>query len=209
MSLKCRLIEENGTLAWLRIYWSDDCVRQSPKGSYKSCHNAKIKLGETDTVGDWFGFGKVEDYPQDRWPTACEHCGLAVPFDSEDIKKQVFTKMRWTTDSGRPEPGDMYWVTYLHNDADDQEDGTGCVIWDDCTEKRGHLYVVCPDGSDWDIDGRASNCTMKDDREHRCWVREGEPPNVTVSKKGKSCAAGAGSIDVPGYHGFLRGGSFT
>jgi hypothetical protein len=32
---------------------------------------------------------------------------------------------------------------------------------------------------------------------------------VTVGKSGNTCAAGAGSIAVDGYHGFLRNGSFT
>src|SRR5258707_10267822 len=37
------------------------------------------------------------------------------------------------------------------------------------------LVVVCPNGSQWMIDGPASNCTMKDDQgpygvAHRCWT---------------------------------------
>ena len=76
----------------------------------------------------------------------------------------------------------------------------------------GHsLCVRIPgDGGhyDWMVDGRCNNCTMPGDDVHRCWVRTGEPPNITVGKgsKGQSCAAGAGSIQVPGWHGFLRNG---
>ena len=71
------------------------------------------------------------------------------------------------------------------------------------------LVVVTPAGP-WFVDSRASNCTRKDDNEHRCWVREGVPPNVTAGKGGNTCAAGAGSIMMNNgkihYHGFLRGG---
>ena len=72
-----------------------------------------------------------------------------------------------------------------------------------------HLYAVLPNGRYWDIDSRASNCGRPDDRTHRCWVRHGEPPNVTVDKQGDTCTAGAGSILADDYHGFLRAGEFV
>jgi hypothetical protein len=54
------------------------------------------------------------------------------------------------------------------------------------------------------IDGRASNCTMPNDNVHQCWTRQGEPPLIQVGKQfGKTCGAGGGSIQTPGYHGFL------
>lgn len=70
------------------------------------------------------------------------------------------------------------------------------------------LTCVCPDGHHWFIDGRASNCTMKDDDVHRCWVRRGRPEDGTlhVDKNGVTCAAGAGSIDTGQWHGFLHNG---
>lgn len=73
------------------------------------------------------------------------------------------------------------------------------------------LSVVLPNGDHWFIDNRASNCTMKDDDAHRCWVRHGRPEDGTlhVDKNGHTCAAGAGSIAVPGYHGFLHNGFLT
>ncbi len=83
----------------------------------------------------------------------------------------------------------------------------GCLFWDNC--KGPHLIAVCPGGSDWDIDSRASNCTLRNDRLHRCWIRHGEPPTVTVDKNGQTCAAGGGSIMAGTYHGFLRNGEFT
>lgn len=80
------------------------------------------------------------------------------------------------------------------------------------------LQIRCPrgDGSppgigdDWNVDSRANNCTLPDDDVHYCWVREGDvhayPPVVNVSKDGPTCAAGAGSILTPRWHGFLRNG---
>jgi hypothetical protein len=75
------------------------------------------------------------------------------------------------------------------------------------------LVVILPtaDRHPWCIDARASNCTMKDDNAHRCWVRHGRPEDGTlhVDKSGNTCAAGAGSIAVPGYHGFLHHGALV
>ena len=86
----------------------------------------------------------------------------------------------------------------------------------------------------WYVDGRASNCTVPckcgqsyaahyedqtgkcdgykpaDDGAHRCWIRHGEPPLVTVNKQGVTCGAGAGSIVSPsGWHGWLRDGALV
>ena len=79
------------------------------------------------------------------------------------------------------------------------------------------LSIVCivPYGRDgcadkttwWRIDSRATNCTMPEDGEHRCWVRHGTVGEaVHVDKNGNTCGAGAGSIAVPGFHGFLHHG---
>jgi hypothetical protein len=105
----------------------------------------------------------------------------------------------YDTPSGNLEPGCLYWhFNYT-------EGGKGSQ-WDNDEQK--HLIAVCPDGFHWDIDSRASNCTMKHDRTHRCWIRHGEPPNVTVDKNGHSCNAGAGSIQTPKWHGYLQVGEF-
>lgn len=63
-----------------------------------------------------------------------------------------------------------------------------------------------PGGRTWLIDSRASNCGLPDDDTHNCWIRHGVAPNFTVDKNGPTCSAGAGSIVVPGWHGFLRNG---
>lgn len=74
------------------------------------------------------------------------------------------------------------------------------------TGPDGHSYMVRTPGGDWCIDSKASNCTRKDDNVHKCWVRHGEAPNLTVDKNGNTCSAGAGSIQCGNYHGFLRNG---
>lgn len=73
----------------------------------------------------------------------------------------------------------------------------------------GRAYICRTPGGEWHIDSRASNCTMTDDDVHRCWVRHGEAPNLTVDKNGVTCSAGAGSIQCGAYHGFLRDGYLT
>lgn len=67
------------------------------------------------------------------------------------------------------------------------------------------LVVKTPDGF-WYVDSRASNCGRPEDRVHKCWVRHGSIPDITVDKNGDTCSAGAGSIQCGSYHGFLRNG---
>ncbi len=70
------------------------------------------------------------------------------------------------------------------------------------------LFVVTPGGL-WSPDSRASNCGRPQDEVHYCWVRHGVPPLITVDKEGDTCVAGAGSILVGKYHGFLTNGKLT
>lgn len=72
-----------------------------------------------------------------------------------------------------------------------------------------HVLVVKTPAGEWVVDSQSSNCTMKQDyrqAEHHCWIIEGNLPDITVSKNGKTCQAGAGSILIGSYHGFLRNG---
>jgi hypothetical protein len=85
--------------------------------------------------------------------------------------------------------------------------------WDWDNKAEPHLIVRCPNGPeqtrDWDIDSRASNCALPGDKVHRCWIRHGVPPTITVDKAGLTCIAGAGSIALPNWHGFLRNGELV
>lgn len=148
------------------------------------------------------------DGPRDRrdvpadvvWPTACA-CGYA--FTATDLW-QVFAEPLYRRgDTGaiviqdEAGPGAMWDAEYLHDQPQF------------CGPDGRSVHVVLPNGRVWHIDGRASNCTDPGEWTHRCWVRHGEPPNVTVDKKGHTCRAGAGSIQAGDYHGFLQQGVLT
>lgn len=218
MAVTCFWLEPTDlTQAGLRRYSPSSgkterpCPREGGKWSY---HGALVILGQVPIV--WSGvrpeghshwFRESDDrygvadfaYPSrddPRWPTRCE-CGYE--FAPDDAWQEWEDRLYRRADTGE-------MVTLR-----DAPDG---AMWDAAWYERkgpdGHcLAVKCPGGSEWIIDSRASNCTMPDDSEHRCWIRHGEPPAVTVDKDGKTCAAGGGSIQAGNYHGFLRGGVFT
>lgn len=146
------------------------------------------------TEADWEnGFAA---YRATHPTTLCPECG-----SPEDLSGMSCPAV-YDTEDGDLHPGDMYWAP-----CEFRLTGGVCWDWDNCEGQ--HLHVVLPNGRHWDIDSRARNCTLKDDRAHRCWVRTGEPPNITVGKNGLTCSAGAGSIQAADYHGFLRNGQLT
>lgn len=72
-----------------------------------------------------------------------------------------------------------------------------------------HVLIVRTPGGLWTVDSQSRNCTMKEDvgqKDHHCWIIEGTLPNISVTKNGRSCQAGGGSIQCGNYHGFLRNG---
>lgn len=75
-----------------------------------------------------------------------------------------------------------------------------------------NIVVILPNGRVWSVDNRASNCDRPAE-DHDCWCRHGTPPNLTVDKQpepGRStCSAGAGSILMGDWHGFLRSGGLV
>lgn len=147
--------------------------------------------------------GSPEDFAGDqRWPMQCA-CGYA--FTDEDAR-QVFTRQLYRrTDDPRsallPESllpvGAMWNNTWMSSFASGQWTGP---------DGRS-VHVKLPDGHVWCVDGRANNCTMKDDSSHKCWVRHGDVTKgeIHVDKNGHTCKAGAGSIDTGKWHGFLHG----
>lgn len=102
-------------------------------------------------------------------------------------------------------PGAMWDAPWMH---DHGKLKGGYLLGGPNTDGRW-LVVRLPNGRDWCIDSRASNCTKPDDDRHRCWIRHGTPPVLTVDKNGETCAAGAGSIQAGDYHGFLRNGQLV
>jgi len=105
VGMKTRLIEEIGTRAFLRVYWGEGC---KPYG----CHNAMIPIKDSDKKDDWNLGGNPEDYPDELWPTKCEHCGELVP---PEVNRQVHRKRLYNTESGNPDPGDMFFAPWYHD----------------------------------------------------------------------------------------------
>jgi len=140
-----------------------------------------------------------------RWEAVsrCQKCGYAFN-DSDEWQLLPRTQYR-REDNGDlmtladAPPGAMWYADWMTGDRNG---------WS-YKGPDGKCLCVRTPGGDWMIDDRASNCTMPDDHEHRCWVRHGVPPCVTVNKNGRTCAAGAGSIICGSYHGFLTNGELT
>lgn len=146
-----------------------------------------------------------------RWPTECEH-GCGFRFAEDDQWQEWQEQLYWRTDTGG--------LRVLHPgapapDAPSAEPGACWDAWWMPDNWKGPdglaLMVRLPDGHDWHVDSRASNCGRPDDDLHACWVRHGDPREcrVTVDKDGDTCSAGAGSIASPNWHGFLRDGQLV
>jgi len=205
-NVKCFYLAESGDIQrYLRRYEDGSCPKCPGKYSY---HDAMVKLDtvkhEPNTVIDMDA--KEKDAPprtDSRWPRKCG-CG----FEFVTAEYQMFVdRIYERTDNGQrmvlgeAPPGAIYnaWWAF---DGWKGKDGL-CLV------------AKCPDGHEWYIDSTCSNCTLPDDKVHKCWVRHGKVPNLTVDKVcpgdngNTTCAAGAGSILTPKYHGFLRNGEFV
>lgn len=209
--VRCFLLTETDR-AWRYLRRFNTSSDDDKCSDERTFHNAQHRIAvvsgfEKDADGCWKHRADETPPPpknDPRWPLKCDHC--SYQFKDTDAF-QVYDDHVLVTDDGREfsirnaPPGAMWYADWLGENYAGP-DGRA-------------LMVRCPDGRDWLIDGAASNCTMKEDRgpfgkAHRCWVRHGTPPLITVDKNGKTCAAGAGSIDTKHkYHGFLRDGVFT
>jgi len=203
MGIKCFWLEPTDRQQlYLRRYVSG---REDCKTPHRY-HDAMVKIEQSketmDVVkGHWVDDGRTaKDFMGDsRWPAHCE-CGYE--FKMGDTW-QLFSDHLYTrSDTGQeivlrdaPE-GAMWEATWFRNIP-------GCVGDDG-------RAIICrvPTMHDWNIDGDCSNCTRPNEP-HRCWVRHGEPPNLTVDKNGNTCSAGAGSILTSTWHGFLRNGELV
>jgi hypothetical protein len=167
------------------------------------------------------GDGEMPEHPaacegwQEWYPelgTKCDCCDAIWPglegmseAELDLVHHSGGSEPTYDTESGKQEPGCMYWNTHMPHD------GQTCSFykWTNCDGR--HLMVVLPNGISWDVDSRASNCDKQDDTTHRCWVRKGNPETepVTAGKDGPTCTAGAGSIASGDYHGYLQAGILT
>lgn len=150
-----------------------------------------VEIGDNSNCkhcNDYNIFGGSDEVGEWSGLQICDKCG--EKFNPDHLKR------KYNTPSGFLEVGNLYWNTWEDKNQ----------YWDN--QFTDHLMCVLPNGSHWNIDSRASNCTMKEDRKHRCWVRHGEPETspVNVDKRGHTCKAGQGSIKMGDYHGFLRNG---
>jgi hypothetical protein len=220
MNYKCFLIEETGRQKiYLRRYGRDDDKKCPGRYGY---HNADAYIGEgveNKNAEGHITAPPVSDYKDDpRWPAACP-CGYVFTADdniqvfTQSIYKRVDTGEEMTL---KEAPVGAMWNAWWCVGFQQGPDGK-CLI------------VRMPGDHDWTVDGRASNCDSKcvtcgqpysahkdlkreqcagftDSRPHQCWIRHGAAPLLTVDKAGVTCGAGAGSILVPGWHGFLRNG---
>lgn len=210
-------MERTDTVAvGLRRYHSSGEATWTCEAGY---HSALVFTGQADAVwrpdphaGDGQHLGGQPETPHGdpRWPRSC---GCGYQFTDDDPWQDWQELLYRRADSGQ-------LVTLRSRD-----EGAGAppgappgATWDawwlpDAWRgPDGIAYTVrCPNGHDWHVDSRASNCTLPDDKIHRCWVRHGDPRecHVTVDKQGRTCAAGAGSIQAGDYHGFLRDGVLT
>lgn len=203
--VKCFFLRETGKIErYLRRYSASgeqSCPLNPGRWSY---HNAMVFIDLAPVIPNSV-IPEQTMPPRDdpRWPKACD-CGYEFPSTDcwQVFTDQVFTRSdngEFTTLRKAP-PGAMWNAWWLAERKD----------WWWTGPDGMSLHVRCPDGHDWCIDGLCSNCTRPNEP-HKCWVRTGTPPEITVGKgkDGESCAAGAGSIQTPTWHGWLKLGLLT
>lgn len=202
MGIKCFWTEPTDNVSqWLRRYSNKEKCPADP--SEYSYHNAMVKIEDAEKVLNDKGYlESCDDWPREdsRWPQTCR-CGYVFA-DSDEW--QLFRKIIYI----RPDTGELFLEGASNLPPGAMFDAYWSPsIWKGLDGKS--LCVICPGGYQWGIDRKASNCTMPEDHAHRCWVRHGEPPLITVDKNGLTCEAGGGSIQTPNYHGFLVNGEFN
>lgn len=168
-------------------------------------HNAEVVLGVVDAPLDgWDGTSTHLVRESPLWPRQCV-CGYE--FAEQDQWQQRGERLYQRSDTGElvttddKIPGMIYDIAGYHK----------YPCW--CGPDGKALHVVLPNRRTWHIDGQCNNCPIPADTVHKCWVRTGTIPRLTVSKgqPGESCDAGAGSIwsakGAPDeWHGFLTDG---
>lgn len=198
--IQCFLIVKNGITHRYAQRTSHEAHRCP--GNDQKLHFAQVQLPDgliQDNEASYHGFNKPVGVDAVDFPVHCDTCGYIF---QEGDSYNFRVSYAWArADNGQfvtdnvhlAPPGAMWYADYMED------------IPEYCGQDGKRLCVMTPGGI-WMIDSKASNCTMPDDNVHKCWVRHGIPPDVTVDKNGLSCQAGAGSIAIGNYHGFLRNG---
>jgi len=206
---------------WARRYnaGTPNCCPLHP-GEYSYHQNMNL-IGDFDyphvwgKSEDWIEFGESIRPPaiDPIWPTHCK-CGAPITDDLRGCEKggQMFIhRLHSRSDGGalttlQEAPAGAMWYAWWY---DHRTDDSGLYGWDWDNQTEPPLMCMTPANREWNIDGRASNCTLPNERTHRCWVRHGTPPQITVDKQGHTCSAGAGSIISGNWHGFLQNGQLV
>jgi hypothetical protein len=195
VNIACFFLEPAGrTRHWLRRYVHGSTC----SAGEMSYHNAETFIGVRPVLEDDRTLEERTPRDDPRWPT---HCSCGYEFQPDDEWQDFTRELYRRADTGEEmtlaaAPHGAMWFAPWLSDCDEYRGPDGRTL----------VVKLPPDGHQWIVDSRASNCTMPDDKTHKCWVRHGEPPLVTVDKNGPTCNAGAGSILTPHWHGFLRNG---
>jgi len=195
--IRCFLVEPSPRAAlYLRRYVSSGEIG----AHYHEAMSARFRVVDieiNEEEGWWHVPHQNISHDEEEWPTHCE-CGYE--FKDTDVWQEFVDRIYEAVPPNDGSwahrelpPGAMFYCNWL----------TQSFFWDNSS---GDCLVVKTPGGEWVIDARASNCTLPDENTHRCWVRHGVPPDITVDKVGHTCSAGAGSILQSGWHGFLRNG---
>jgi hypothetical protein len=215
MALKCFLVERLPLYSWYFTVRDGVCPTRTDQP-----HRGRTEAGT-------FGIGGSPEWPpydDPMWPKTCINCGLPLRVVSENCHAGGDPHYRRMDNNeriiGKLPAGAMFFE--IQDYLPKGEDGKS-------------LVVVLPSANlhHWNVDSRASNCTVPckcgklysehdfskktgcerfipiDNGNHRCWVRHGQAPLITVDKAGLTCGAGAGSIQADGWHGFLKNGELA
>lgn len=183
--VKVFFCEDTGRCVFTKMWWCDHC-------------NTIAERREIER-GDRADFANIPWQAED--PIVCPKCYRSAAFSTtgtQTIYRRVDTHEEIIT--LREHPGACYADPHGAWDSKARTKRFG-------VDGRA-LVVILPDGCSWYLDSRASNCTLPNDNDHRCWVRRGSPESedLHVDKNGLTCQAGAGSIVSGNFHGFLHNG---
>lgn len=222
--IQCFLLEPTGRENhYLRRYAHEDggCTGAA------NYHNAKVF---TRLLAEGEVPRTTESDP--RWPVTCQHCDYV--FTQADRRQEVRSPVYRRGDTGEEmelsaAPAGALWFDAWMAQWPDRcgPDGRCLMVrtpggdWAvdnrarNCDSPCKHCGVpyhshersTCPNPAPEGQPGLAGS--YEDARPHKCWVRHGDAPAITVDKQGVTCGAGAGSIMAGNYHGFLRDGRLT